>query len=67
MLLSHFNRELDKTAIISEFLEKTFRNLEKLFVDRTFPLSKPYRMVTTVGTWIEDYWEIFVTEIYHLF
>ena len=40
MLLSHFNRELDKTAIIFEFLgTKAFRNLEKLFLDRTFPLT----------------------------
>ena len=38
MLLSHFNRELDKTAIIFEFLGKRFRNLEKLFLDRIFPL-----------------------------
>ena len=40
MLLSHFNRELDKTAIIFEFLGKSFRNLEKLFLDRIFPLTK---------------------------
>ena len=40
MLLSNFNRELDKTAIIFEFLGKRFRNLEKLFLDRTFPLRK---------------------------
>ena len=32
-------RELDKTAIIFkfEFLGKSFRNLEKLFLDRTSP------------------------------
>ena len=39
MLLSHFNRELDKKAIIFEFLGKSFRNLEKRFLDRTFPLK----------------------------
>ena len=42
MLLSHFNRELDKTAIIFEFLGKRFRNLEKLFLDRTLPLYVDY-------------------------
>ena len=40
VLLSHFNRELDKTAIIFEFLGKRFRNLEKLFLDRIFPLRR---------------------------
>ena len=29
MLLSHFYRELDKTAIIFEFLGKSFSNLER--------------------------------------
>ena len=41
MLLSHFNRELDKTAIIFQFLGKSFRDLEKLFLDRTFFSSTP--------------------------
>ena len=41
MLLSHFNGELDKTAIIFEFLRNSFSDLEKLFLDRTLtPLSK---------------------------
>ena len=39
LFLSHFNKELDKTAINLEILGKRFRNLEKLFLDRTFPLN----------------------------
>ena len=39
MLLSHFNRELNKTAIIFEFQGKSSSTLEKLSLDRTFPLS----------------------------
>ena len=39
MLLSHFNWELDKTAIIFEFLGKSFSNLQKRFLDRTVPLK----------------------------
>ena len=39
MLLSHFYRELEKTAIIFEFLGKSFSNLEKLFLDRALLLK----------------------------
>ena len=38
MLLSHFNRELEKTAIIFKFRGESFSNLGKLLLDRTFPL-----------------------------
>ena len=40
MLLSHFNREQESTAIIFEFLGKGFRNLKKLCLGRTFPLRE---------------------------
>ena len=61
MLLSHFNRELDKTAIIFEFLGKSFRNLEKLFLDRTFPLSPRGDNLGTCGAF--DFSEGFLVKI----
>ena len=52
MLSPYFNRELDKTAIIFEFLGKSFRNLEKLFLDRPLPLRlhQQYDRVTEKPT-----------------
>ena len=56
MLLSHFNRELNKTAIIFEFLGKIFHNLEKLFLDRTFPLRMQYMWTLQNYYTAREYW-----------
>ena len=40
VLLSHFNRELDKTAIIFEFLGKSFRNLGAHYMSRAGPVRQ---------------------------
>ena len=58
MLLSHFYRELDKTAIIFEFLGKCFRNLGKLFLDRTFPLM--HRHCPDLRPYLRDSSETFL-------
>ena len=64
MLLSHFNRELDKTAIIFEFLGKSFRSLEKLCLDRTFPLSYSTLYGTCTCTYCQLCYNIILLYMY---
>ena len=62
-ILSHFNRELDKTAIIFEFLGKSFRNLAKLFLDRTFPLNWRFNKFFCLLKSMGEYHDAFCQQI----